>query len=212
MGRHIFGMIVCLSLWGGSAALAEWRIDVESKTVPAGADSVTVAVRAHWSEPLTALTLPIIVRAVTLGSFWTGALPYDTGGNGYLHPYQHQVKWYWDPAPFAGLVEEFQVGLPRRLCNRSGDKSYDGIAPDHFVINVAGVNPTPEKPDGWKFLEFTFDVTDTPGSFEFDTACFTSSLHTIFMVDNSTPPRDHGPSGSDETSFNKGVITISAKK
>ncbi len=196
----------CVLLFS-SAALAEWRVDFESKTVNPNDVGVTVDISASWDIPLTGLTVPVVVRQNTPGAFWTGALPYDTGGNGFTKPHIYNVNWYWTPNPFATIIEEFRPGVPMGTCGTGGDTGYDGIAPDHFVINATGTMSVPAQ-TGWKFLDFTFDVTGSPGTFEFDTACFSSSLFAIFMIDNQFPPINHGPSGTGEATFGKGVITI----
>jgi hypothetical protein len=57
-------------------------------------------------------------------------------------------------------------------------------------------------------VTITFDVANVPGQFAFDTACFTQSLMGISMIDNGFPPAEHGPPGTGECVFEKGVITI----
>jgi hypothetical protein len=100
-------------------------------------------------------------------------------------------------------------GVPWGTCSPNGDTGYDGISPDHFVINVAsGGGTTPAEPDGLDVVTVWFDVTGSLGQFEFDTACFRIDLGTIYMIDNAFPPDDHGPTGTGEATFGKGIITI----
>ena len=109
--------------------------------------------------------------------------------------------------PWASLLEEFRPGVPAGSCDPGGDVGYDGVSPDHFAINASSAGMgVPAQSGGWVALTFSFDVTATPGAFEFDTACFSSSLFAIFMIDDAFPPINHGP----ETTFNKGVISIQA--
>ncbi len=197
-----------MAAWTGTAQAA-WQLDVESKQVETGATGVNVKVTGYWDLGVTGITLPIIVRELDAGSFWTGTLPYDTGGVPGSHPYAVGVTWDW-VQPWAFLVEEFRSGVPTGDCPTDGDTGYDGVAPDHFVINAAGISAHPAEPTGRDFLTFTFDVTGDAGSFEFDTACFSSQLPTIFLIDGEFPPVDHGPLGADETVFNKGTVVILA--
>jgi hypothetical protein len=187
---------------------ASWDISFESKTVSPNAADVNLDVSGSWDIPLTNITCPIIVRKIDGGSFWTGALPYDTGGNGYYHPRQHNVQWKWE-TPFATLIEEFRPGIPTGNCPTDNDGGYNGNAPDHFVITAAGSIGSEDIHEDFNFLSFQFDVTAAEGSFEFDTACFSATLSSISMIGDDFPPVEHGPMGTGEASFVKGVITIS---
>lgn len=192
-----------------SSVSAEWRVDIESKTVPAGATGVTIGVTAYWDLPLGAFALPVIVREIDPGSFWSGFLPYDTGGCADYHPFAHGVTWNW-AAPWAIMVEAVRPAPPKeRLlwCDPPADTLYNGVSPDQFVALSMGISTSAApRPAGWEILRLTFDVTSVPGSFEFDTACYIFPQSTINMVDIFAV--DHGPLGTDEVTFNKGVITI----
>ncbi|MFC1475789.1 hypothetical protein ACFLQW_02155 [Candidatus Zixiibacteriota bacterium] len=76
----ITSVMVLLSI--GSAA-AEWRVAFESKTAYAGQTGVTMTVNLTTELPMIGFTLPVVVRELTPGSFWTGELPYDTGGTAF---------------------------------------------------------------------------------------------------------------------------------
>jgi len=79
------------------------------------------------------------------------------------------------------------------------------------VINAMGAGGSePASPDGCDALFLTYDVSTVPGQFEFDTACYSSTLGTIYMIDNGIPVIDHGPSGTGEVVFEKGTITIAS--
>jgi hypothetical protein len=201
--------VVCLMLVSADA-LAEWRVSVESKGVALNETGVTLGISASWDYALGGFTVPLVVRELSTGSFWTGALPYDTNGISYYHPSFLGVTWHWATL-WANLVEEVRPGIPTGVCDPNGDSGYDGVSPDHFVVNASGsAAGEPAKPTGALVVTLTFDVSGSAGQFEFDTACFNNSLFTIFMIDNNFPPVDHGPEGTGETSFDKGVISIQA--
>jgi len=204
----IVSLAACLVLFIGANAFAVWDITIESVACSADQTNVEVNVFASWDVPLASFTLPVVVREIDAGSFWTGALPYDTNGNAYSHPYQYNVSWDWGGTLWAALAEEFRPGVPSSPCDTEGDVGYDGISPDHFAINAAGAGGSAPVQQGYAVVTFWFDVTGTPGQFELDMACFTGSLNTIYMVDNLFPPVDHGPAGTGEVTFNKGIITI----
>ncbi|MFC1475484.1 HYR domain-containing protein [Candidatus Zixiibacteriota bacterium] len=209
MRQRILILLMLLPLLSfSSTAFAVWDVSFESKTVDANDVDVTVDITASWDIPLTGLTVPVVVRQTSGGAFWTGALPYDTNGNGFVKPFQYNVSWFWTPISFSTVIEEFRPGVPGAPCETVGDVGYDGAAPDHFVLNALGSMSVPAQPTGWTFMTFTFDVNSGPGTFEFDTACFSSALFAVFMIDNVFPPVNHGPAGTGEATFTKGVITI----
>ncbi len=195
-------------LFCAATAHAVWDISIESKSVDPSATDVNVVLTASWDVHLAGLTVPLVARSTQGGAFWTGALPYDTGGFGFDHPNQYNVSWTW-LAPWAVLIEEYRPGVPGGDCPTEGDTGYDGVSPDHFVLNAATSTLTASaQPTGWDVVNWTFDVGAAEGTFEFDTACFTDQLPTIFMIDGDFPPTDHGPDGTDETTFTKGIITV----
>ncbi|MFC1476244.1 hypothetical protein ACFLQW_04510 [Candidatus Zixiibacteriota bacterium] len=208
---------VLVILLGTIPVSAEWRIEIDS--IEVDPDTVTAGVSldftAFWDLALTALSVPFVVREIEPGAFWTGDLPYDTGGNAFVKPHIQGVEWKWF-SPWAVIVEEVRpatgiIAVPELACDPVADTLYDGISPDHFVINVqsSGLS-TPAESDGRVFLTLIFDVTDAGGRFEFDTACFAVQLFTIFMIDNQFPPVDHGHGnmGTGEATFGRGVVTI----
>jgi len=213
--RAIVLLTLAIVLLSTASACAAWRVDIESKTVCSGQTGVTVDFKAYWDNDLWALTIPIVVRQITPGSFWTGTLPYDTLGSADDHPYSHGVTWKW-ANPWANIIEELRPGVPYGTCNPEGDIGYDGISPDHFCISAqcAWLYYAPPEPSGRTVVTIEFDVTDGIGQFEFDTACFSEYLYSIFMIDHdpyNLPPSDYGPTGDQGHlfgGFNKGVITI----
>lgn len=201
-------------LFSSANVFAEWRVSIESKTVPAGQTNVHINFNIAFDLCLAGVTVPIAVRAITPGSFWAGQLPYDTSNNPYfLCDLAHNVEWHWStiPYPWTTQMEQVRPGVPGSPCDAGGDVGYDGVSPDHFSVDAAGTGGSePAKPEGLDAVTIIFDVTNVPGQFEFDTACFTGALCTIYLIDNIFPPTDHGPTGTGECTFDKGVITIVA--
>jgi len=201
------------------SATAEWRIEIDSIEVQAGATGVQLGIKAFWDRDLAGISVPVVVRAITPGAFWTGTLPSDTGGNGFMHPSAQGVKWSW-AKPWATLLEELRPASDRigvvDPCPRGKEinTSYDGISPDNFVINAAGTGlAATAAPAGHTFITLTFDVTGTAGKFVFDTACYSAAIESIFMIDNNFPPKDHGTgkSSTKETTFRRGVVVIKSR-
>ena len=185
--------------FSAATASAEWRVYIESKAVWAGETGVTLDFTFFWDVDLNTITLPVVVREINPGSFWAGELPVDTGGAA-----PRGVTWSWSNPGWATLVE---MVSPAAGCATPGNQ-YDGVSPDNFAISAQTVfSSSPPEPDGRVCLTLEFDVTGETGEFEFDTACATLSLNTIYTID-ALDYIDHGPSGTGEASFNKGVIRI----
>jgi|GEM_PF-1671915 len=204
MRQRILVLISLLPLLlAANVAVAEWRIDIESKIVNAGESGVTLAVTAYWDMEMFRFGLPLVVREVDAGSFWTGALPVDTLGGAVVG-----VTWNWQ-APSPSLYQEVRPVVPLSPCATDGDVGYDAVTPDHLAIwAILAITGAPAEPTGREIVYLTFDVTGAGGDFEFDTACFATGLNTILMIDKNFV--DHGPQGENEVTFNKGVITIIA--
>ena len=214
--------VLAFMLLFATGASAEWRIDIQSRLVSPGQQGVTVDFILYWEVELGSLSIPVVVRELDPGSFWSGTLPYDTCGKASSHPYAHGVSWNWS-IPWAEVVEELRPSVPRSPCSTEGDVGYDGVSPDHFYISALMIAPPgstapgpPPEPTGSAVLTITFDVTDNLGQFEFDTACYSGSFHWVFILDNDPhwpwcnyagPPGDPESCGNVFT-FNKGVITI----
>jgi len=201
MASRIKILILIAILACSTAANAEWRVDIESKSVAAGEDRATVEFTIYWSEAVQQITIPVVVREIDPGSFWdaSGTLPYDYDGSSY------GVTWSWPEPSWATIIQELR---PWEGCATPGG-AYDGTSPDNFAINAQGpCGVTTANPDGSVCLTIAFDVNTTLGQFEFDTACAMEYLNYIYMVDCQFPPINHGPEGTDEVVFNKGIITI----
>lgn len=205
----LFAIFVFLAVPVG----AEWRVEVASRTVEPGQTGVTVDFTVAWDVTLLGLTIPLVVREINPGAFWTGPLPYDTGATAANHPYVQGVTWNW-VAPWAYMVEEVRpiAGISQiNRCESAYNDDYEGVSPDHLAINAVGalLGAAPQ-PLGRTIATITFAVTEQPGQFEIDTSCFTTALQTVSLIDGGWPPVDHGPSGTDEVVFTKGVITIAS--
>jgi len=195
----VMGMVLGM----GINAFAGWVITLPDATVNANS-TVDYDFYGEWDDPIVSLVIPMVVREIDAGSFWTGTLPVDT-----ISGTPVGVQWKWDVPTWAVLIEEFRPGVPEApFCYPEGDIGYDGVSPDHMVIAATGIFAESAAPAGRSFLTITFEVTGTPGDFEIDTSCFLSSLNAIYMVDNSFPPVDHGSEGTGELVFTKGTITI----
>jgi len=202
MLRTVLILFMLLLFSSAGPTFAEWRVELESKTVGAGQTDVTLGVTASWDQEINTLVIPVAVRALTPGSFWTGDLPYDT-----MNAPPHRVAWHWDKPNWPELVLEVRPALP---CSLLVDE-YDGISPDYFVVLVAGITGNGGVyPSGKEVLTLEFDVTTHPGQFVFDTACVAipTAMESIYIVDTEFPPVDHGPLGTGECSFAPGVVTI----
>jgi hypothetical protein len=217
-------LAVLLLVFTAISTQGAWRVDLESKVVAPGEQGVTVDVTGYWESDLGSITIPLVVREIDAGAYWTGDLPYDTNGSAGNHPYAHGVTWHWTE-PWAVLVEEVRPGVPGPGCAADGDLGYDGVSPDHFCINVAGMpgaggTAVAPAPQGNAFVTITFDVTTVLGEFEIDTACFSSSLSDIFLCEPFVmgepelccygPVEPGGYCGSVDFTFHKGIITIAA--
>jgi len=199
MGQRLRLHVLAAMLLCTTNASAEWRVNIESKSVDAGETGATVDFTFYWDLDLRAITVPVVVREIDPGSFWTGTLPVDT-----VDGYPRSVTWNWANSAWT-VLQEFRPGSG---CADAGN-AYDAVTPDNFVISAFGMSAVaiPE-PTGRVCVTIAFDVTTTPGQFEMDTACFTAQLPGIFMVDDQATPVDHGPLGTGDVTFNKGVITI----
>jgi len=205
--RQLSTFIIAAVLLCAASTSAEWRVDIESKVVSQGQTGVTVDNTLYWDLWLTSYVTPVVVRTVSGGAFWVPPLPVDTAGGPVVG-----VQWNWSNPGWANQVQQVRPG-PGCGFPTNPSSPYDGTSPDYLVIIAAstgGVNQTPAEPNGRVVLTLTIDVNSNIGNFEFDTACYSEYLYTIFMIDNVSF-EDHGPTGiGDFSGFNKGVITITA--
>ncbi len=211
MRRFVVIIMILGFMLVSANALAEWRVEVESKKVGAGRQNVTLGFTAYWDGSLVNLTIPMVVREIDPGSFWTPGpkgLPCDSLQFPIfpMPPIRHQnrIQWNWPDPNWACLAEGM---VPTSGCATPGNL-WDGISPDNFHIFGAGIYGMPPNPGGLTFVYIEFDVTDVPGQFEFDTACSVETVRILHMIDDTSPPTDHGPGGLNEVIFNKGIITI----
>jgi len=189
---------VCLVSMVGLQAHAVWRVDIESKTVAKGQTGVQIAVKAYWDIDIVQMSLPVVVRQVSGGAFWTGVLPYW-----YSSSNNHGVTWNWSNPGWAALIQEVRTGIPTGACGTEGDVGYDAVPPDHWLMNVqASMDSTPAEPLGRNIFYLTFNVNNQAGEFEFDTACMSNSIDRLYWTDIYSD--EHGLAAE----INKGVITI----
>ncbi|MFC1475376.1 hypothetical protein ACFLQW_00055 [Candidatus Zixiibacteriota bacterium] len=196
------GVLICILL-AATNVHASWGISVESKAVAACPYEWPLDISASWDLGLSGLTIPIVVREIDAGSFWAPPLPVDT-----LNGSAVGVEWRLPLDPFAEHILELRPVVPFAPCDATGDVGYDGVSPDHFVINVSIIGSCPPQPAGYAIVTLNLWNTLAAGVFVFDTACATGVLHTIYMVDDQFPPVDHGPSGTGEATFTMGVVTV----
>ena len=197
MFRNVLCATLAVVMTATIPVLAAWRVEIESKIVEPGSSGVTVDFIAAWERPLGGVTIPVVVRQLDPGTFWTGSLPYHTSQG------SHGVSW--DSLVTAGPAMRlvYPGPFPGLPCHTDADTNhYDGVSPDYFGINFARLTPVPEQPNGVTLVTISFDVTDIPGQFEFDTACFTHGQDRIYIVDYA------GLNYGGQVQFTKGVITI----
>ena len=138
MNRSLMVTVLVLALFCGANAFAEWRVEIESKTVPPGKTDVTLYFRLYNPSPIVHFALPLVVQEINeppIGAFWTGHLPVDT-----LTPTQHGVAWNWANPSWADKYEDDRPGVPSAPCDAEGDLGYDGISPDHLAIFAGGMS------------------------------------------------------------------------
>ncbi len=202
MVRRALCLLLIIVFACTASAYAEWRVDFESKSVKPNETGVTVDLTAYWDLSMYAFLVPVIVRSIDPGSFWTGLLPIDSYGD------TRGVTWNWSGS-WPDMLQLVQPLVPEPPYNDEGDIGYDGISPDHFGVLALGMmKSTPPEPTGRAILTISFDVTGEPGQFEFDAACIAPGWDVLCMIDDEFPNTDHGPRGTGEVTFNKGVITI----
>ena len=176
-----------------------WRVEVETDSV-CSVCTASLDFKLYWAAPLSAVTVPIVVKSIDPGAFWAPPLPQD-----YIplrSPNAQGITWKWPISGWANIIQEVR---PVEGCATSGNQ-YDGVPPDNFVITAQGSTCLPAQPNGWTVLTLEFAVTQQQGWFLFDTACATPSLSTIYMVD--CDGINHGPFGTNETTFKPGVVKI----
>ena len=202
MTRKMVAFMLALVALTATEASADWRMAIESKTVAAGQTGVTVDFTFTWDRAATGFFLPLVARSVDPGSFWTGNLPqYDEhGGNG--------VAWRPGVVPWAELICRLagRTAKPTTLCQGQTLDPYDAVSPDYLYVVALGIDSLAAQPAGVVFVTMAFDVSTIQGQFEFDTACYSPYASTISMMDYTGI--DHGPQGTGDVVFTKGIITI----
>lgn len=190
-------------------ALGANSVVVESKTVAANAQNVTIGVYVTNDFELATLILPLELRSVTPGAFITDTFAFDVQGR----------------VAASGLTtvsaKRF-YGQPDAVnsCSGAASQSYtegDSI-PAGFFTSPDGVmwagmdwgssgSPGPLTAgsdglpgNGTPSFVFTFDVTGVSGTFEIDTCCTLPANHLLFvepLINQVVVP-----------TFEKGVVSI----
>jgi hypothetical protein len=188
---------VCLSVFASPAVSAD-SVHVESKAVGAGASNVTVRIKIFNDEDLDGLTVPLVIRSVTPGSFITSL----------------QIS-YGERLPIGGALGSFVVR--NQYATANGSCKTGGFGTVTFSDGLS--HPVTSSPEGVLFqrenfgtggelltgadasgsLILTMSVTSTLGTFEIDTTCADPGNHLNFygQFENNFLP-----------SFTKGIITI----
>lgn len=200
MTKSICAIAACLAM--STSAIAENSVVVESKSVPARADGVTVGVYLTNEARLTGVVLPMEIRSVTPGAFISDTL--------IVEPINRLTE-----ALTGIMVTTFCPSEDNTRyweCNGSGYKTHglpDFISPDAFLHASAwgefdttlAPGSDGDFPGGSPSVELTFGVTSVNGTFEIDTTCITPANHLLF-IGYGNPQVVIAPA------FTKGVIEI----
>lgn len=173
---------------------------IESKSVQSGEINVTLGIFLSNSVPLETFVLPLEIRSVTAGSFIANSFDLSvTPGKrvASLTPpmsYVDQERGAVSPASCSGPISQSFAIAPVDFSSPNGAL---------FVAQRTIGPPLPAGSDpagtANASLRVTFDVTNTPGTFEIDTCCCTPANHLAF-VDESVHLQ--------MPSFFKGVVTV----
>jgi hypothetical protein len=189
------------TLFCATQALAENRLEVESKTVKPGARNVVIGVRVTNDRPLIALVVPLKIREVTPGAFitrlalsWGGRLDSALNDGGAIAQFDTEdYNCHGGGRGFKHIVTK----------TRNSPQSVNS-SPAAVLFARVGINSPPLSigSDREPSMRMTVDVTDTPGTFEVDTTCTAPANHLVFA-----PASDTGIINIVPT-FVKGTITI----
>ncbi len=177
---------VFVFLLSSTSAFAWWGVEFTSDSVFYGKQDVSVWVKVANTTELSALTIPIVVRSELGGAFWAGDKPVYCQGT------ENGVTWIYNTGE----------ATQKELCT-----VYDGSSPEYFQIIMQPLNAVSF---AYQRLRLDFDIAMSVGRFVFDTAAFPSGAGAIMMIDDEFPPVDHGPLGTGEAVFTKGIIEVCA--
>ncbi|MBI5867873.1 MAG: hypothetical protein HZB43_06230 [candidate division Zixibacteria bacterium] len=178
---------------------------VESRSVTAGAQEVTIGIRVTNDIPLSGIVVPLTIRENTPGSFishlamsWGGRI--DTVMTEAAITNQYSVEYQ---ACGWGGARGFQ-----EITSEATDSSRAvGASPEGAMFVRVRFYSSPLSPgsDGAPSMLLTMNVTTTPGTFEIDTTCTAQNNHLMFG--HFTP---QGATIMVAPSFTKGTVTITA--
>lgn len=202
MNRYRTLCLVALSISLGANAWAANSLVVESKTVAPGETGVTIGAFVTNDVALAAIQVPLEIREVSAGA---GA--FTTNNFDFI------VQGRVAASGLNDIPVKYFYADPDAINSCSGPVSQTYSV---FAITPAGFHTSPDAvvwagqrlfgpvfgpgSDVTPSFLFTFDVTNTPGQFEIDTACATGA-HLDFIDTGGLPvPVD----------FTKGTVTIAS--
>jgi hypothetical protein len=190
---------------GARAASGIASLTVESKVVQPG-ESARVGIYIRNDIALWAVVVPLVIREIDPGSFWTAAkakFDHTARINGYMDgTYEGSVLW-------PEIVHTYPGAAP----NRRWIGPLDYISPD-FILMVKGRITEGDLPpgddvapdsSGKPSIVIDMTVNNVPGRFEIDTTMISPANHLAFA------PSDWDPVAGREVfipDFTKGIITI----
>ncbi len=201
MNRYRTWCLVALSISLGANAWAANSLVVESKTVAPGETGVTIGAFVTNDVALPAVHVPLEIREITPGAFTTTNFDFIVQGRVLASGLNDIAVTYFYADPEA-----------INSCSGPVSQTYSVFAetpagfftsPDAVIWSGTTIyNPAlqPGSDVTPSFL-FTFDVTNTPGQFEIDTAC-ASSVHLLFRDAIGLPVVP--------VEFTKGTVTIAS--
>lgn len=184
-----------------------WALDhitVESKTVPAGATGVTIAIRMSNSDTLVGMALPLEIRSLS-----GGARPASL---------RQEFAERLD-AKMNDIQLQQQYDTKSGVCGQTGDSTYKfpltratdtTVTVTHapwglFVLSFRLLPDNSLLPgeDSTGSVLLHMDMASTPGSFEIDTVCMDPAVHIVYAISvEGNEPNGIIPS------FTKAVITV----
>ncbi len=186
------------------SASAGHAVTVESKALDPG-ETATIGVYVRNDAAIRALVIPLVIREVDPGAFWTAGIPafeHSARIDGYLNGiYQGQVVWQQITNTWTDVSDRRRLGL-------------DYVSPDYVLFAAGGIlqdNDLPAGDDGTvesgkASLTITLTAGNTPGQFVIDTAMIPPANHILFILGGQR----NGVATGVVPDFMMGTITIRA--
>lgn len=191
-------------LWASYVGAAN-QVVVDSKTVLAGATGVVIGARVTNDGPEDGYCVPLVIRAVTPGSFIT-TLSLSWGGRATSYLTDIAINNQY-------AAQDYNCGLGGlgfgQIVSKAADSSCSVAASPRGVMFVRMAIQSPNLPPGTDTvpsMKMIVNVTTTPGTFEVDTTCTSLGNHLTFVWGNDTTETVLAI----RPAFTKGVITIAA--